>query len=64
MPYSRNRRIPEAICLYFRASLKGVESPWLCIPMGMPFFSPGVRDGVGQVAVGLPNGLGPWENWE
>ena len=28
MPYSKNRRIPEAICPYFRASLKSGESPW------------------------------------
>ena len=43
---------------------KGGESPWRCIPMGMPFFNPGARGGMGSVAVGLPNGLGPWDNWE
>ena len=66
VPYalSRNRRIPEAICPYFRASLKGGESPWRFIPMGMPSFSPGARGGIGPVVVGLPNGLGLWGNWE
>ncbi len=64
MPYSRNRRIPEAICPCFKASLKGGEFPWRCTPMAMPSFSPGARVEMEPMAEGQPNGLGPWENWE
>ena len=42
MPYSRNRRIPGAISLCSRASSNVGASPWRCIPIGMPSFSPGV----------------------
>ncbi len=42
MRYSKNRRIPEAICPRFKVSLKGGKSPWRCTLMATLSSSPGV----------------------